>query len=109
MLCSEANVVSTLQVQQLPRFVRRCDFQRELVEHARYLGNLIRVTSGKLAPFDIQAVFKTHADVSSHKSRLRCHRHLVAARSKNGPDVISAEKAVRGTSHEYDVVRLRPN
>ncbi len=98
-----------LQVQHLPRFVRRCDFQRELVKHARYLDNLIRITSRKLASFDIQAVLKPHADVSSHKSRLCCHRHLMAARSKNGPDVVSTEKTVRGTSHEYNVVRLRPN
>src|SRR5689334_17793138 len=63
---SEVDLVRPLQTQHPARLVRRGDLQRELLQDAADLGDLLGVALRLLATLKVDAVFQADPDVAAH-------------------------------------------
>src|SRR5262245_65057372 len=101
---SKLDLLYPLQLQPLARLGGRRDLERELLEDAADLRDLLGVAGRELALADVDAVLEAHAHVATADARHRGERHLVAARGEHRPLVAVAEKLVSHRANVHHVV-----
>ncbi len=98
--------VAALELQHGARLGGRRDLERQLLEDAADLGDLLGVALRQLAAADDRGCPRARRARCRPSSRPGRERHLVAAGGQHRPVIVVAEQPVGGPLHEHQIVRI---
>src|SRR6476661_4264866 len=108
-LTLKRHLIAALELQDLPRLVRRCDLKGEAFQHLADDADLIGVGFGKLAGAGPKRILETDAYIGAHGGADGGEGDLIATGAQDRPLIAVLEQPVGRSLHMHEILGMGPD